>query len=165
MLNCNVLSLLGQLVNMLNNKIFSIYNKIIEEAYEMVVKNVEVKDLTGRINYASIYAASSEEFTLLSDELEANGEVSDVQPTGNYFLLKEPFQTRFGEITVCRVRKPDAEHRERGYVDFEAILYKNFITKYLGRQYFSLIENVHGIEIIELRDPEYNVRAYFPSSF
>lgn len=150
---------------MLDGEIASIYGAIVKEAREMVSQTVSDQDLTGSVNYASIYAQSSDESDRFSEELGQNGEVADAQPTGSYFLLKKPLTTTVGNITICRVRKSDTEHRERGYVDFEAVDYEAFKENYLPRPYFSLIQNVHGIELVELRVLGHNVRAYFPDSF
>ncbi len=146
---------------MLTNTLLAIYNQIANDAHEMVTTYVDKADLTGKVNYASIFAHSQEEFVRFTKEIEANGAVYDVQSTGNYYLLNKPFTTRAGTVSICRVRTFDTDHAERGYLDFEVVNYKKFKTKYLQQPHFLLMKLPH-VEIVELRVPGYNVRAYFP---
>lgn len=98
---------------MLTKAVLSLYLDISNEAYDMVSKNVKGKDLTGQINYASIYAQSVSEYKKYYSVLEKSGTVFDKQPSGDYYLLNLPIRTKYGDITVCRVRKPDNEHKQK----------------------------------------------------
>ena len=127
----------------------------------MVHANTDRTDVTGIIDYTSIYAQSREEFAGIIKELQANGSVAIERPTGSYYVLNQVLETPSGAIRHCRVRLFDAEHPERGYADFETTDYAAFKEKYLSRPHFSLLAKDE--EMIELRDPNFNVRAYFPS--
>jgi len=150
---------------MLSKNLLKTYQQIINNAKEMVSKNVDDSDLTGNINYAAIFAHSLNEFEKISSELEKNGKVSDKQPTGDYYLLDTPMKTDFGNIKNCRVRKPDNDHPQVGYVDFEVTDYNDFKSKYVKKPGFKIINNVHGIELVELWDKNYSVKAFFPENF
>lgn len=149
---------------MLRSTILSIFTQIASDAQKMVQAHVDQKDLTGKINYTTIYARSQEEFIHFNDEIMRNGTIFDKQSTGNYYLLHEPFETTAGQVTICRTRMFDAHYTERGYLDFEVIDYSAFKTKYLQKSGFSLLRLPH-VELVELRDSRYDVRAYFPDGF
>ena len=144
---------------MLSEQRQSIFVDIISEATEMVFTHVDRNDLTGVVDYASIYAQSPEEFSEIAAELQQNGSVVIERPSGNYYMLNEPLETPAGVIRHCRVRLFDTDHPERGYADFEVTNYSAFKEKYSSKPYFSVLNS--DKEMIELRDPAYNVRAYF----
>lgn len=149
------------LKNMLSQKLINLYKYITNETGKMVGENIDKEDLTGDIDYASVYAASQEEFDEYTKDLKANGHPFDNQPTGSYYWLDQPLQASIGQIKRCRIRIPDKEHLERGYNDFQVKNYEEFKKKYLDRPNFSIIGNFAGDEMVELRDPKFNVRAYF----
>ncbi|MFH0890600.1 MAG: hypothetical protein V1856_01035 [Candidatus Liptonbacteria bacterium] len=130
---------------------------------EMVAGFVDIEDLTGAVDYVGIFAQSTDEFAKLSEEYKSNGLVVDIQSTGDYYQFKDPIETSAGLVRRSRVRLPDADHGERGYADFEVRDYKAFKEKYSGRSSFKIVQNVNGVEMIELRVPGHRVRAYFPS--
>lgn len=66
-------------------------------------------------------------------------------------------------VRHCRIRTFDVEHKERGYCDFEVVNYDKFKNTFLQKPMFTLVNNQHGIEMVELRDPKFNVRVYFPN--
>lgn len=146
---------------MLSEQLQNKYGYIASVAQKMVSENVDEHDLAGGINYASIYANSSAEFSEITRELINNGKVALERSSGDYYKLSEPLQVANLSIKHCRVRIFDTEHPELGYIDFEVKDFKNFKSKYLSRPYFSLLTS--GEEMLELRDPKFNVRAYFPS--
>lgn len=150
---------------MLSRVTQDMFRSIIAEAYALVSKYVEPNDLTGNINFAAIFAHNLVEFDKYLDDIRKNGKIFEKQPTGDYYVLDEPLITEFGNITVCRVRKPAPDALEQGYADFETTEFSAFKQKYLGRKYFREITNVLGIGLIELRNPEFSVRAYFPQTF
>ena len=146
---------------MLSKKLLNLYQEIVSQTSQMVNTHVDTTDITGLVDYASIYAQSPEEFEIITKELQNNGSVAIEQPSGNYYSLTDPLETSQGTIKYCRVRKYDTDHPERGYADFEVVDYPIFKEKYLSEQYFSLLDREE--EMIELRDPKFNVRAYFLS--
>jgi len=146
---------------MLSEQLCTTFSNITSEAIKMVAANVEKEDLANSIDYASIYARSPEEFGRITRELKNNGDVALQRSSGDYYKLYEPLRVADIAIHHCRVRVFDTGHPEKGYIDFEVKDYKQFKDKYLSRPCFSLLTS--GEEMIELRDPEFTVRAYFPS--
>lgn len=146
---------------MLSEQLRTTYRHIASEAIRMVSSHVDKDDLAEGIDYASIYAQSQEEFNKITEELKNNGKVALERSSGDYYRLYEPLKV--SDITVhhCRVRIFDNEHPERGYIDFEVKDFKQFKDKYLSRPNFSLLSSSE--EMVELRDPKFAVRAYFPS--
>jgi len=146
---------------MMDNELLNLLTQILTEVVEMVKSHVDKKDLTGRVDYVSIYAHSKSKYDTISTKLLTLGTVGIVNNTGNYYELIEPLLINNQTIRFCRVRKPDSDHLQRGYADFEVVNYDSFKAKYLPKQYFSLLTKDE--EMIELHDPQYNVRAYFLS--
>ena len=149
--------------HMLSQKLQDIFIEIAMSSQKMASKYVDKSDLTGRFNYVSIFAKTEEEYKLFTDEISANGDLFDQQLSGNYIKLYQPLKTPIGEIDICRIRVPDKNHLERGYLDFEVTNYQGFKKKYLQKQYFSLL-GLPQVEMVELLVPEFDVRAYFPDS-
>jgi hypothetical protein len=81
-------------------------------------------------------------------------------PTGPIFLLKSPLNTAGGILRLVKIRSPDPARPQRGDADFTVPDYLAFKRQFLGNKGFSLIERP-GIEMIELVDPKFDVRAYF----
>ncbi|MCX6730700.1 MAG: hypothetical protein NTZ55_02540 [Candidatus Roizmanbacteria bacterium] len=149
---------------MLSKKIVDIFNTITVTTGKIVAAHIDKKYLTGKVDFVSIYAKSLQEFEEFSQEIAANGTIADPQPKGSYYWLKEPLQTTIGTIRRCRVRKFDMTHPERGYNDFEVVDFKAFKLRYMNSPYFSLVDNHNGIEMLEFRNPQYDVRVYFPNT-
>ncbi len=146
---------------MLSEQLHNKYNDIISKSIQMVSSNVDSQDLGKNIDYASIYAQSNEEFNTIETELKNNGTVAIESDEGNYYKLTKPLKISNIEIYHFRVRAFDNEHPEIGYVDFEVKDYDQFKKKYLSRLCFALLSS--GEEMIELKDPNFSVRAYFLS--
>lgn len=146
---------------MLSEQLCTTYRHIASEAMRMVSFHVDKGDLAEGIDYASIYAQSPEEFDRITEELKNNGNVTLERLSGGYYRLHEPLKVSNITVHHCRVRVFDNEHPERGYIDFEVKDFKQFKNKYLSRPNFSLLSS--GEEMVELRDPKFCVRAYFPS--
>lgn len=145
----------------MDNEFNNLLSQILTEAIELVESHVHKNDLTGRVDYVSIYAHSNAEYVTIRNKLLILGTVAIVNETGDYYKLTKPPLINNQPLRFCRVRKPDSEHPELGYADFEVVDYNSFKTKYLTRKYFSLLTT--GEEMIELRDSQRNVRAYFIS--
>lgn len=146
---------------MLSKQLQNKYHEIVSETIEMILAHVDCEDLGKGIDYASIYAQTPEEFERIGAELRNNGTVAIESVEGNYYKLREPLKISNTEILHCRIRAFDNEHPEVGYVDFEVKDYDEFKVKYLSKPYFSLLSS--GEEMIELKDPNFFVRAYFLS--
>ncbi len=79
--------------------------------------------------------------------------------TGPLFKIA-PLQTVAGPLQLLKIRKPDPTRTERGDADFTVSDYPTFKAKYLQRPGFRLIERPE-MEMVELVDLTFNVRAYF----
>jgi len=60
---------------MLNKELTDIFLGIVKKADKLISDFVDKQDLTGKIDFLSIYTQSPE-------ELKTNGSVADIQPTG-----------------------------------------------------------------------------------
>jgi len=136
-------------------------------------KELKDKHLTGnnsRVNYVAIFSQSDDEY---KDLLEAMKEIGGVAvdtnnlegfkaETGPLFKIT-PLDTAAGSLELVKIRKPDKTRPERGDADFTVDNYDKFKKEFLGREGFNLIKR-GNFEMIEIIDPEFNVRAYFSNS-
>ena len=65
-----------------------------------------------------------------------------------------------GDLRLLKIRKPYPTHPERGNADFTVSDYQNFKKENLAKKNFKLIKR-EDFEMIELTDPDFNVRVYF----
>lgn len=144
---------------MITEQLRSRYDQIVSLVLEKVSLNVDKEDLTQKVDYASIYAQGPEDLETVSKELEANGAVALQNPSGDYYRLTSPLNIAAITINLCRVRRFDIDHPELGYADIEVQDFEGFKRKYLPRPHFSLLNSSE--EMVELRNPNFNVRAYF----
>lgn len=148
---------------MLIAELTEIFLYITAKTGELVSRHVSRPDLTGKADFASVYAHSPEEFDRFTQDLKANGEICLARPTGDYYWLNESLQSDIGLIRRCRIRKPDNMHPERGYCDFETVDFPAFKLAYLNKPGFILISKTIE-EMMELKDANFPVRAYFPNT-
>ena len=146
---------------MLTQSTQDLFEYIVSMSLAMVKKHVAQEDLTWRVDFVAIYARSDEEFEKISAELKENGTVSLPRPEGDYYLLNEPLETSVGIIMNCRVRRNPEGYKERGYVDFESVNHEDFVKKYSEKEFFRIMPG-SGVPMVELFDPSFDVRAYFP---
>lgn len=130
---------------------------IIEKATKLKNKHTEEKNAT--VNYACVFSQSPEEYEALLSAARKLGSVVKETSTGPLFRV-EPLQTVSGPLQLLKVRAPDKTRPERGDADFTVADYPAFKKGNLDRPGFKLIER-EEFEMIELMDPEFNVRAYF----
>ena len=69
-------------------------------------------------------------------------------------------KTVAGLLKLLKIRHPDSTRPERGDADFTVTNFVVFKKKYLSKKEFKLIKR-KNFEMIELMDPEFDVRAYF----
>lgn len=131
---------------------------IIQRVIEL--NNKHTSENSAPINYACIFAQSEKEYQELEKEIQKLGKVVKETKMGNVYLLSEPIQTVAGPLKIVKIRKPDPTRPEKGDADFTVADYPVFKKKYLGQPGFKLIERPE-MEMIELMDPKFNVRAYF----
>lgn len=132
---------------------------IVPQTLELVRAHTSENQLP--IDYAAIFCQSEEEYTYLKADADRLGDVLDETPTGPLYQLTEPLTTEAGPLHVLKVRAPDTSRPQRGDADFALEDYETFKDRYLEHtEYFDLIER-DNFEMIELRDPAFDVLAYF----
>jgi len=111
------------------------------------------------VNYACIFAQSVDEFDQTYAAATQLGHIVKETPTGFLFLV-DSIPTVAGSLRLVKVRRPDSTHTELGDADFTVKDYVTFKNKVLKKPKFSLMTRPE-MEMIELMDSEFNVRAYF----
>lgn len=114
------------------------------------------------VNYACVFCQNDEQYRSLVDIAQKIGSVIEETPTGPLFQI-QPLHTIAGDLQLLKIRKPDKTRPELGDADFTVLDYPEFKKKNLTRKGFKLIVR-ENFEMIELADPEFDVRAYFSST-
>jgi len=123
------------------------------------LKNKYTDEIGARVNYACIFSQSDDEFSELKKSAEQIGKAIEETPSGPLFYI-QPLDTVSGQLKLLKIRKPDKTRPERGDADFTVNDYRVFKNKYILQNNFKLILR-EKFEMIELMDPDFNVRAYF----
>ncbi len=110
-------------------------------------------------NYACIFCQSDEEYVTFINLAKQIGKIVQETKTGPLFQI-ETLQTIAGNLQLLKIREPDSTRPERGDADFTLSNYDEFKKIHLGQEGFKLIER-EDFEMIELMEPNFNVRAYF----
>jgi hypothetical protein len=131
--------------------------EIVKRANSLKDKHTSEKNASA--NYACIFCQSDEQYDSLVALAQEIGKVVEETPTGPLFHI-QPLNTIAGKLQLLKIRKPDAARPELGDADFTITNYPEFKRKYLSQKGFSLIVR-KNFEMIELVDPQFNVRAYF----
>ncbi len=131
--------------------------EIVKQAKILKDKHTSEKD--AKVNYACIFSHTKEEFDELVLDSELLGRVIKETPTGPLFHI-EPIETVSGHLKLLKIRVPDETRPERGDADFTVENYDEFSKENLSKRGFKLIKR-ENMEMIELMDEEFGVRAYF----
>ncbi len=123
------------------------------------LKNQHTTERNAQVNYICIFAHNQEEFTVLMAAAKRLGHVIRETPTGSLFQIS-PLETVAGKLQLLKVRIPDETRPERGDADFTITDYTQFKKKYISQPGFKLIER-QQMEMLELMDSKFDVRAYF----
>ncbi|MFZ3077867.1 MAG: hypothetical protein WA139_05395 [Candidatus Aenigmatarchaeota archaeon] len=124
-----------------------------------VLKNKHTNEKSAPVNYACIFSQNMEEYETLLEAARKIGTVMKETPTGLLFHIR-PMNTVSGKLKLLKIRLPDSTRPERGDADFTVSDYSDFKKKYLPKKGFRLIKR-EDFEMIELKDSEFGVRAYF----
>ena len=135
----------------------NLVKSIVEEATALKNKHIEYKDTP--VNYACVFSQSKEEYEELLEAARKIGKVIKETPTGPLFHI-EPLETVSGVLRLLKIRIPDPTRPERGDADFTISNFSEFEKRYLSKSGFKLIKRKNFV-MIELMDPDFNVRAYF----
>ena len=125
------------------------------------LKNKHTSEKGALINYACIFSQDKKQYDELSILTRKIGKVVKETPTGPLFSIPS-IDTIAGKLRLLNIRKPDSTRPELGDADFTILDYTKFKKTYLPQKGFKLIVR-ENFEMIELIDPEFNVRAYFSS--
>ena len=142
---------------MLGNQLRELVTSIVATAAKL--KNDFTDEKQAPVNYACIFAQSENEFQSFTKVVEGLGRI--IHRTASvpvYFI--NGLETISGILRILKIRMPDPGRPERGDADFTVRDYKLFKAAYLKRPGFKLIERPN-MEIIELMQAGYDVRAYF----
>lgn len=133
-------------------------------AQDIVKKSCALKDKytserNAPVNYACIFCHSMEEYDLLRKLAREFGTVLQETHSGPLYHI-QPLKTVSGDLKILKIRLPDDKHMDLGDADFSVEDYPSFKQTYLPKPRFKLIERPN-MEMIELMDSSFDVRAYF----
>ena len=114
-----------------------------------------------KINYSAIFCQNDAEYEQFNKEASRVGAVIEDTSTGPLYKFHKPFQTVAGPLWLLKVRKPDLTRPQRGDADFTLQDYNFIKEKYSGnKEHFRVLDR-GNFEMIELRDPKFDVLSYF----
>lgn len=123
------------------------------------LKNKYTNELDAQANYVCIFCHSEKELVKFSTLASFLGNPVLETNTGQVFhVIKRVTQKELPKL--LKIRKPDSTRLERGDADFTVSDYQKLKATCLGRKGFSVIP-LKDAEMIELIDPEFDVRVYF----
>lgn len=142
----------------------TMYKELIETAKEIVnqanmLRLKYAPDFSGHVSYCCYFSQNEDEFFKIKSLAEQVGTLAKSTNTGPVFVVPD-ITTDAGILRVFKVRKPDPTRPEKGDADFGLDDYVSFKFECLDKPGFKLIERA-DFEMIELVDPEFEVRAYF----
>ena len=143
--------------NMNIAKLRQMIQSIVKQANELKNKYTTEQDVP--VNYACIFSQSQKEFEAFASLAKQSGKIILDTKSGPLFQIS-PLNTAAGQLKLLKIRMPDKTRPERGDADFTVTNYPEFKKTYLAKKGFKLIER-ENMEMIELIDPKFNVRAYF----
>lgn len=135
----------------------SLAQDIVEAAVRLKDAKTDMRGIS--VGYACLFSRSEDEYHDLRQIVETFGKEIKSTPTGSVYQIP-PLETAAGPLRILKVRIPDATRTERGDADFNLPDYEKFKESILGREGFTLIPRGDS-EMIELMDPEADVRVYF----
>jgi len=134
----------------------SFVQDIVKQAVHLKDKHTTEKDAL--VNYAAIFTQTEESYKKILELTKQIGEIIKDTPTGPLFKIN--LTTRAGTLRLLKIRSPDKTRTEKGDADFTIKEFDAFKKLSLNKPEFKLITRP-TMEMIELMDPAYHVRAYF----
>ena len=135
----------------------NILKEIVVEA--RTLRDKHTTEFRAPVNYVAVFAQTKFEFIKLLNAVSELGKVIKETSTGPLFLIRT-IETVSGPLRLIKIREPDTTRPERGDADFTVDDYVKFKAQVLTKSGFSVIERPE-MEMIELVDPKFSVRAYF----
>lgn len=111
------------------------------------------------LNYVCVFAQNRNDNKLLIQMAHQLGKEIRLTHSGPLFKIPT-LKTVIGDLNFLKIHTPDAMKSILGYSDFSFPDYSAAKPNYLSRSGFKLIERKE-MEMIELMDPQYDVRVYF----
>jgi hypothetical protein len=124
-----------------------------------ILKNKHTAEKTAPVNYACIFSQNETEHRDFLEAAKGIGKIIEETPTGPLFRI-QPLGTVAGLLQLLKIRAPDPTRPQRGDADFTVFDYEKFKQEHLGKEGYKLITKPK-FEMIELKDPVFNVLAYF----
>jgi len=141
--------------------IYAILEYIVPKTIEL--NNKYISDEIVEINYSAIFCQNQEEWENFNNQMASLATIIDNTPTGPLYKFNEPVKTMAGNLLLLKIRKYDKDHPQRGDADFTIKNYELFKNKYLKDiNHFNIIKKPN-FEMIELKDPNFDVMSYFSS--
>jgi len=123
------------------------------------LKDKHTNEIDAPVNYACIFSQNNKEYQNLLSTTKKIGKIIQETPSGFLFHI-EPLETSAGTLQLLKIRFPDPTRPERGDADFTITDFPRFEQKYLSEKGFKIMRKP-DFYMIELMDPNFNVRAYF----
>lgn len=141
-----------------NSEIVYLIQQIVVSAKRL--KDQYTDEKKASVNYVAIFCQSDEEFVNYCFVLDTLGTVVKETKTGPLYFVDTPIQTIAGPLSIIKVRRHDQARPERGDADFTVQNYAQFKGVHAHLPEFTVIHR-HDFEMLELKDPRYDVLAYF----
>lgn len=115
--------------------------------YEKDISNIKENKT---IDCVTIFSSSNEDYDILNKELSDN-RIIDEMSSGNLYLLNNPIETIYGELSFIKVRKHDDNYNNyRISVDFVVDDYKKIKNKIDN----PIIKKYDTFELIQLKNDD-----------
>lgn len=115
------------------------------------------------VDTIAIFTHSDEEFTYLEPLVREYGPESRVSH-GKTFYVDSDFEVQGQKIKYLGLRRPDTERTEVGYGDFPVADLEALRVAQANNQCVWEIQSGRGQDMLELRHPDFDVRAYVVSA-
>jgi len=131
--------------------------EIIDEANLIIKKRINENLL---IDLVDIFPKDKNEKEKLTKEIQKISKKISSTNTGNIYYLDNSILTKFGPLSLIKIRIVDKNKTQRGAPDFKVKNYSNFKKKYLNKKGFKLIIR-KDYEMLEFQGK--NLLIYFPN--
>lgn len=146
----------------MKKKKFLTIKRVVEYIVENSVnlKNRYLGEDNSPIDWICIFSQRDSEYKSLIKVAGSLGKVIQNTETGPIYKLNESIETEAGNLFILKVRKPDKTRPQRGNGDFRVEDFDNLKKNNLSQKQFSLIKRADH-EMVELKDPSFDVLVYF----
>jgi len=117
-------------------------DEIIENVLERITTDVMALDYVGDISFVNFFPKDEEHRMQLEDEARERAVCVDVSVRGNFYRFTEPVVTKFGELSIFKIRYVDDVKTMYGAgPDFVVTDWDRFVEKYKDDKRFSYFKN------------------------